>query len=422
MNAPFIHVEIEPTNLCNTRCLHCPHEMLGRPKGKMTWDTYQKVMDKVTGYTPGFSVEYAGMGEPLLNTSVYDFIRYVSGKGSTTLTTNASALTPQNSKRLIEAGLAGLTISFNGDGPELYETMMGGLSFQRAQQNLRTAVELSQGTRTVVAANVSVTKQLQPRLASIKQYLNEAGVTRIFYSKCHSRGGFLKGDLVCDTPMPPAAQERCDIFASTLFVAWTGEVLSCCHDLAGANVLGDLNNDPLETILEKKQQIMAGGMPFKICGFCNDLYRFMGDQTFDGRSIAEWVYDLYTGGDQTPDAALSPLSEWLTSIYAREGKAQQITATLAARTRQVTRQADEMQHALGALEEENRQLKDSNQTLEAQNQTLGAQNQTLAAENQGLKDENRSLAGQIEAVRASRTWRLLDRINRFRRGLFPPGK
>jgi hypothetical protein len=411
MNAPNIHIEIEATNLCNTRCLHCPHELLARPTGRMGWDTYQGVMDKLMAFTPDFSVEYAGMGEPLLNPSIYDFIRYVSGKGRTTLTTNASALTPQNARRLIEAGLAGLTISFNGDEPQLYESMMGGLNFQRAQQNLRTAVELSRGTRTEVAANVSVTRQTQTRLASIKQYLNDTGVTNIFFSKCHARGGFLKDESVCDTPMPASALDRCDIFANTLFVAWTGEALSCCHDLAGANVLGDLKTDLLETILDKKQHILASGLHFDICAHCNDLYRFMNDQTLDGRSIADWVYDLYAGDRPAPGPESHPLSEWLCRLYEQEGQAERIFAGLEARNRQLVQQESQAQQALAALTVKNQQLRDANQALAS-----------LAVENQALKDANKSLAGQIEAVRSSRTWRWLDRIKRFRQRIFPPGK
>ena len=66
----------------------------------------------------------------------------------------------------------------------------------------------------------------------------------------------------CRTPSPPADDFRCDIFTRTLFVAWTGEVLSCCHDLAGANVVGD----------------------------------------FLDAEIADWVYEPYTAPAEEPDA------------------------------------------------------------------------------------------------------------------------
>lgn len=405
MNAPHIQVEIEATNLCNTRCLHCPHELLARPLGRMDKSTYQIVLDKVSAYTSNFDVDFAGMGEPLLNPSIYDFVSSIAGRGSTTMTTNASALTPQNARRLIEAGLSWLTISFNGDESQIYETMMGGLSFGRAEQNLHTMVELSQGTCTTVAANVSVTRQTQPRLASIKRYLNDAGVTHIYFSKCHSRGGFMQDENICDTPMPPADTDRCDIFSNTIFVAWTGEVLSCCHDLAGSNVLGDLKTDTIESILEKKQQISAAGVRFEICKYCNDLYRFMKDQTPDGPTIAEWVYDLYAGESQTPQSAASPLSEWIYNLYAQEGRQQQFFSLQDGKLRQYVQQENQNQQTLASLTLQAKQCEEANQALKA--------------ENQELKGSNQALKRQIEAVHSSRTWRLLDRLNRFRRRLVP---
>ena len=292
--SPSLHVEIEPTNICNTRRLHCPHEALSRPYGKMDWETYQAILDKVMVYSETFSLQYAGMGEPLLNPLLYDFIRYVSAKAPTAITTNASALTRHNLEKLAEAGLRDLTISFNGTDPEIYTLMMGGLNFERAESNLRQAIELSRGTQMQVNANVSVTRQTQDQLDGIRHYLEDAGVSGVYFSKCHHRGGYLKGDLVCNTPPPPAADDRCDIFTQTLFVSWTGEVLSCCHDLAGANVVGDLRSQSIEAVLANKARIALKGVRFDICKGCNDLYRYMTDRTPDGRAIGDWVYSLYS--------------------------------------------------------------------------------------------------------------------------------
>ncbi|HUF39912.1 MAG TPA: hypothetical protein VMN57_15410 [Anaerolineales bacterium] len=35
MKPPHLHVEIEPTHNCNTRCFHSPHETITRPVGLM---------------------------------------------------------------------------------------------------------------------------------------------------------------------------------------------------------------------------------------------------------------------------------------------------------------------------------------------------------------------------------------------------
>ena len=389
MAEKHIHVEIEATNICNTRCLHCPHEALSRPYGKMEWDTYRTVMDKVMVKTAHFSVEYAGMGEPLLNPQIYRFIEYVSGKGRTSITTNASALTEANAQKLIDAGLSGMTISFNGSDKTLYELMMGGLNFERAQKNLQQAIQMSRGTRTQVAANVSVTRQTQTRLKEIRGFLEEAGIDNIFFSKCHSRGGFLKDDFTCTTPIPPRDKYRCDIFENTLFVSWTGQVLSCCHDLAGANIIGDLRTESLDEILERKNAVLANGVKFEICKGCNDLYRFMNDPTPDGRPISDWVYNLYasstngSNGSNGSAPAASSLSEWLYSLYQTEDQA----------------------HAM--LQQLSAQVQEKDRQIQALSQARGQEVAVLQA--------------QLVELRSTRSWRLLQRLQKARLALIPQG-
>lgn len=75
MSIDFLHVEIEATNICNTRCLHCPHELITRPFGKMDWKTFQTILDKIKDSAAEFSIEFSGMGEPLLNPLIYNFIK-----------------------------------------------------------------------------------------------------------------------------------------------------------------------------------------------------------------------------------------------------------------------------------------------------------------------------------------------------------
>ena len=395
----YLHVEIEPTNICNTVCLHCPHDAISRPYGKMTWETYTAALDQVMARASHFSVEYAGMGEPLLNPLIYRFVAYVKGKGSASLTTTASALTAGNVASLIEAGLARLTISFNGDDKAIYELMMGGLNFERAMKNISQAVEASRGSSMVVAANVSVTRQVQGRLAEIKKYINDMGIEAIAFSQCHNRGGFLKGDLICNTPPLPALQSgRCDIFHNTLFVAWNGDVLACCHDLAGGTRLGNLEQEILAAVLQKKREAAAQGVHFSICQSCNDIYRLVNDVTADGRGIADLVYDLYAN-DPPASAALSPLAEWFYQLYAREGRELRVMQVLATKI-----QAQQVQ-----LEQFRAVLADAGQQQQIQQQTQQALQAQLDAANQELQN-----------ILNSRSWRLIQRVQRLRERLIPP--
>jgi len=328
MSIGFLHIEIEATNICNTRCLHCPHEAISRPLGKMDWKTFQTIFDKVNDNVAEFSVEFSGMGEPLLNPLIYDFIKYISKKGETSLTTNGALLTPKNIQRLIEAGLKLLTVSFNGADKAVYELMMGGLNFERAKKNLKLAVNISKDSGTEVGANVCITKQTQGQLKDIINYLRKIGIKKIYLAKCHNRGGFLKGDGVCSTPIPTFDVHRCDIFTSTMFVSWSGDVLSCCHDLAGANIMGSLLSEEIETIQMRKSKIAEEGVKFDICRKCNDLQRFMKDKTPDGSHLYDWVYNLYTDEGSLDLPEVSSLSKWIYYLYTQEGQVEKYSKIL----------------------------------------------------------------------------------------------
>ncbi|PJF46591.1 MAG: radical SAM protein [Chloroflexi bacterium] len=338
-------VEIEATNECNTRCLHCPHETITRPKGKMTWETFQVVADKVLAYGKTQAIDFAGMGEPTLNPHLPRFIAYFKGKIPTYITTNASALTPKNVERLIEAGLGTLIISYNGADAETYELMMGGLNFERAEKYIAHAVQLAQGRMRVVA-NVSVTRQTRPKLAEIRRRLNDLGIEKISFSLCHNRGGHLKGDGICDTPIPPRSIKQCDIFDYTLFVAWTGEVLACCHDLDGVGKIGNLVTQPLEDIVRYKEGLRGQGAIFPMCATCNDLYRFSGQANIAGTPVSEWVYALHADQSELANLYIAALRQRDALVEAQRAQTDQARSE----AEQYKQQLAEVESRLAALE------------------------------------------------------------------------
>jgi hypothetical protein len=59
--------------------------------------------------------------------------------------------------------------------------------------------------------------------------------------------------------------------------------------------------DDLDTLLERKRQIIQTGVQFPMCSKCNDIYRFALDSTPDSRPLSEWIYAL--AGGQEPDSA-----------------------------------------------------------------------------------------------------------------------
>ena len=320
----MFHTELEATSHCNTRCLHCPHEAISRPAGRMDWVTYTTVIDKIRRYTQGakFSVSFSGMGEPLLNPLLFRFIKHISDDAVTSFASNGAALTPQNISRLIEAGLDTVYLSFNGDEPGVYSKMMGGLSYDRAMDNLRQAVALSKGTRLKIRANVSITKANQDRVTRIKTLLESEAVGPVTFSLGHSRGGNLTDRNVCDTPAMDLTQLPCDVMKNTLFVDWQGKAHICDHDLHGDYGLGDLMTEPLETVLTRRQSLLEDSSALKICRECNDIMRIGGTLPLasgGGGNFRDWVYYLHQDLEDPLSEASEPL-KWIFQIYQKENR------------------------------------------------------------------------------------------------------
>jgi hypothetical protein len=271
----------------------------------MSWDTFEVIADKVLGCRDIHAVDFSGMGEPLLNPLLPRFISRLSPRLSTFVTTNAAALTLDKAEALIDAGLGNLIVSFNGHTPDLYAHMMGGLSLQVAEAHVRDTVRLARDKMRVLA-NVSVTQHTRPHLSAIRAHLESLGVAEISFSMCHNRGGYLCDPSICDTPPPPLGSGRCDILANTLFVAWGGAVLACCHDLEAKGQMGDLVREDLSAVLGTRQHVLEQGVRFPMCKDCNDMYRYANDPTPDSRPLSEWVYSLYAK-ETPPDAKLSEI-------------------------------------------------------------------------------------------------------------------
>jgi hypothetical protein len=264
----------------------------------MSWETFQRVADKVVSYGEPKMFNFSGMGEPTIHPRLPDFVAYLSERVPIVqLTTNASNLNKRLVRGLVSAGLKKVFVSFNGHTSALYEKMMGGLSFEQAQENIAFLLRWGKG-KIEVSANVSVTEINRNYLPDIQRFIRDLGIQSITIAQCHNRGGYFPDRSICATPMPPTGNGRCDIFKNTLFIAWDGRVLSCCHDLEGKGVVGDLKKDDLEQIMIKKRNILQEGVHFPMCKNCNDLYRFIDDPTPEGSPLSQWLYALYAGEDE----------------------------------------------------------------------------------------------------------------------------
>jgi MoaA/NifB/PqqE/SkfB family radical SAM enzyme len=122
-------IVIETTYRCNLRCKTCWfYGSSGIYKNKkveegLGFEQLKKLADEVAWFKPYI---YLTGGEPLINNSSFDFIRYAKRKGLIIgIVTNGTLLTRENAEKLVSAGLDFITISL--DGPKKIQNEIRGV-------------------------------------------------------------------------------------------------------------------------------------------------------------------------------------------------------------------------------------------------------------------------------------------------------
>lgn len=264
-------VDLEVTNRCNLSCAMCPRQSMTRPSGTMSEQTFCQVLDKCP---PGATVVFSGMGEPLLHPQISEFIGRLKQKRGifVVLQTNGALLRSDVVCRLADAGLDTVCISFNGATPEVYEAVMRGARFEKVVEQIEHLVA-SAADRIKIRISITATKINAHEVDAIKSFWIGRGIHDFEVRLCHSRGGNLRDDAVFDFAPPPAAA-ACGVFARIYFIAWSGDVLSCCHDLSGRTAIGNVHNVDWSALRQLKMQRILQERWFPICDLCDDELRF----------------------------------------------------------------------------------------------------------------------------------------------------
>jgi radical SAM protein with 4Fe4S-binding SPASM domain len=252
----LLHPEVryEVTDNCNASCIMCPrdkHEH-GREHGIMDQAKYEKSIDEVVGLGAR-KIVLTGFGEPMLDKRLEDKVAYAAGKGlSTYFITNGSALTPRRSRRLMDAGLSEMRVSFYGMRPETYNAVMQGLDFDRTMKGLLEFLKLrdESGAKTRVQISYLELEQNKADTHAFREFW-EPRVNAIEIWKPHNFGDgrdyrFREGDLErktsCGRPENGPFQ-----------IQWNGEVIPCCYDYNNQIILGNAFEQPVLEILNNEK-------------------------------------------------------------------------------------------------------------------------------------------------------------------------
>jgi len=130
LDTPFT-IFVDPSDACNFKCRFCPTsdrklmQDVGRPLRVMKLDLFKKIADDICEFPDKIRVlRLYKDGEPLINKRIADMIKYakdIDCADKIDTTTNASLLTNEISKELIDAGLDRINISIEGVSNKQYK-------------------------------------------------------------------------------------------------------------------------------------------------------------------------------------------------------------------------------------------------------------------------------------------------------------
>ena len=268
----FFSVDVEISNRCDVGCRMCGREQLRRPKGLMKQATFSGIARALLPLKSRITL--CGLGNPVSNPRWPDFVReYRDSGGTIGLVIHGTHLSEKIREELLEVQPSHLEISFPSVDEENFRYLSPGGSYQAAHE----AVVSLAGDRSrrfpIVMVGIATQANPDEQSSSLEHWRALGLPARVF--ACHSRGGSISASHLTTSPVRPAPDVSCGLFAMHAFVTWEGILLSCCHDLTGQTALGDFHRDTLETLISRKVAHLGQTQPFSVCARCDDPYRMM---------------------------------------------------------------------------------------------------------------------------------------------------
>jgi organic radical activating enzyme len=236
-------VQIEPTSVCNYRCVFCyqvdkafSHAREGH-MGQMPLETFQRVVDELHGNVE--AVTLASRGEPLLCKQIDEMLAYVAGKFlGLKINTNASFLDERKAHAILSAEPNTLVFSADAADADLYAKLRVNGSLERVLENVRRFAEIKAkhypDSRTIV------------RVSGVR-YSDRQDFTAIesFWRDYVDQVAFVDynpWESAYDVP-PNGVTSPCSDLWRRAFVWWDGRVNPCDVDYRSTLAMGSVGSE-----------------------------------------------------------------------------------------------------------------------------------------------------------------------------------
>ncbi len=243
-----IHLDIELNTSCNLKCPMCIRSISNIHSENMKLERVKDVIDDAVK-NGVCSIKFNYRGEPLLYPHLCEVIAYAKEKGviEVMINTNATLLTANYARELIDAGLDLLSCSIDATTEKVYDQIRVGGNFYEVCKNVvatQVLKKLKESNTPIVRVQMVElelnTHQVDDFVDFWSEYADEISV--VDYKDVEGE----KGDA---TVLP---DWYCSQLWQRLFVLVDGDILPCCRAIQGENeklfVLGSVYNTTIKKV------------------------------------------------------------------------------------------------------------------------------------------------------------------------------
>jgi len=279
---PF-SIDIEVTNRCNAKCHFCPRDRTPH-QGLMEPRVFAKALERAVEYegvcaellNGDVAVSLCGLGEPLLNRHLADYVRQVRAVGlDVTVSSNGSLLDERKGRELLDAGLQQIYINVGEEGDDYEEIYK--LPFQRTLDNVVLFNEMAQG-RCEVSMVLVDHRESPEHIAYMRKFWTDHGIKHTLSYEIMNRGGSLFVDHMQYEQYDELARAKAQLEARVgtplcgapvafLFIGYDGQYYLCCSDWEKQAPMGSVFDTSFLGVTEAKLAHLASREP--VCSTCN---------------------------------------------------------------------------------------------------------------------------------------------------------
>ena len=288
----FESISIEPTNLCNLKCIECPTgtDSLTRPKGEIELSTVKNIIEKNKKYLSYLILYF--QGESFLSKNIFEMISYANKNNIFTYTsTNGHYLTSENCEKIINSKLDKLIISVDGTNQETYEKYRKNGNLNTVLKGIETltkAKKLNNSPTPFIELQFLVFKHNQHQIQEIKELGKQLGVNRTaiktaqFYNKenyklltdINKYSRYIKqGENLI---IKKKIKNKCWRMWHSAVITVSGDIIPCCFDKNADYPYSNIETSKINYIRKSKKfksfssKIFTNRKSIDICNNCNE--------------------------------------------------------------------------------------------------------------------------------------------------------